>query len=356
MDFYLNQVLQAFADMDADLLGELLDPDQVYQEVPLAVFVEELRELFGQFKKDGDEYLEVESGNCCGLACYPELIRTAYRFVGNHSRNYIDFRFITEPTEDGQDHLIKEICECHELRCHQPKDWYGTQYSIWVYDDQKPDFFLSPDELIHTEIALNAYAEMKAREFYPLAEIKPWMEKYRQTFDFIDENKMAYPGRYLRWTSFYNEFEIFRRDLRLFEKWEKTLLVEAYRNKLELPEEVLIEVILDAEKVLIDEQQEWIHYILSEEKGYRFFHYPTHYVGGAADLFSESWAWFKPRQEALVEKYFSLTDWEVDEFLQSLSVLDPEGRIKSLTFHLEVREKAKKRGEEIPFGLWEKKK
>jgi hypothetical protein len=62
MDFYFNQVLQAFANMDTQLLGELLDPELTYQDVALPVFLSKLDILFGQFRKDGDDCLEVESG------------------------------------------------------------------------------------------------------------------------------------------------------------------------------------------------------------------------------------------------------------------------------------------------------
>jgi hypothetical protein len=130
------------------------------------------------------------------------------------------------------------------------------------------------------------------------------------------------------------------------------MLVEVWRQGLELPEEVLTEVILDAEQLIFKHGYECFFYYLTEEKGYRYFYGGMPLVGGNADLFSESWAWFKIQQEKLVQKNFALTEWEVEEFLESFTVLDPEARIKSLTFHLEIREKAKNRGEEIPFGLW----
>lgn len=351
MNFYFNQVLDAFSKMNAQLLGELLDPNQTYQNVNHTVFIRKMEELFREFRDQGDEYLEVQSGNCCELSCNPDLIRTAYRLVGNNTRNYLNFRFITEPTADLRDHLIKDIFECNFLRCHEPKDWYGVEVSLWIYDDEKPDFYLNPDELIHTEIALRAEAEMAIKEHYYLHEVRTWLEKYRSTFDFIFENTFEKPDRRMRWESFFYRFQSFERYLMFFEAWEKTLLVETYQNKIELPEEVLIEVILDAEKLIIDQDQEWIHYMLTPENGYKIPYGPPYYLGGIADLFSETWAWFKPQQCRLVEKYFALTDWEVEEFMDSLDVIDPEGRIKSLTFHLEVREKAKKAGKEIPFGL-----
>lgn len=353
MDFYFNQVLQAFSRMDAKLLGELLDPDLIYFEVTLPVFEKKIEELFGFFRKDGDEFLEVESGNCCGMYCNPELIRTAYRFVGNHSRNYIDLRFITEPTDDGKDHLIKDIVSCGMLKCHQPKDWYGWQYDIYVQDDEKPGFYLSPDEIIHTELALRAEEEITQGELFDVNEVKVWIQKYQSTLDFIRLNKAIHSNRNMRWNSFFHLVEGLEEFISFLDKWEKTLLVEAWRARVDLPEEVWIEVVLDAEKILMDEGFDCFYYLLTEKNHYRYPYWEKFLAGGNADVFSESWAWYKPRQEKLVQKYYALTEWEAEEFLQSYAVVDPEGRNMTFTFHWEIRQKALSSGEEIPFGLWE---
>ena len=125
------------------------------------------------------------------MVCNPELIRTAYRLVGNHSRNYIDLRFITEPTEDRKDHVIKDIFECNFMWCHQPKDWYGMQYMIWFDDDEKPGFYLSPDEVIHTELALLAEEEIFSAEQLDLDDILFWQKKYQATFDLYRKKRVC---------------------------------------------------------------------------------------------------------------------------------------------------------------------
>lgn len=354
MDFYLNQVLHAFATMDSSLLGELLDPDQTYQNVAQPVFVKKMEEVFREFREEGDEYIEVETGNCCELSCNPDLIRTAYRFVGNKTRNYLDFRFIIEPTADLKDHCIKDIFECNFLRCHQRRDWYGIQVSLWICDDEKPGFYLSPDEVIYTEIALKAEEEIpEGRDYFDLDEVQLWLDKYRSTFNFIVHTNSEKPGRILRWNSFFHFYEGFENYISFFQKWENSLVVEAWRKGLDLPEEVLIEVIMDGEKIIIEEGHEYVYYLLDEKDGYQIPYHLKPLTGKGADTFSDSWVWFRSRQESLVKKYYALTEWETSQYLESWEVVDPESRLKSLTFHWEVREKAKNRGEEIPFGLGE---
>ncbi|MBC6366934.1 hypothetical protein [Algoriphagus sp. AK58] len=353
MDFYLNQVLNAFSKMDAQLLGELLDPDQTYQDVPQAVFIRKMEELFREFREDGDEHLEVEPGNCCELNCNPDLIRTAYRFVGNNTLNYLDLRFIIEPTADLRDHCIRDIFECSFLRCHQPKEWYGSKVYLTIYDDEKLGYYLSPDEILHTEIALKAQKELKeGREVFDMEEVQHWLDLYQPTFEFILHSESEMPGRLLRWNAFFGFYQGLKSYLLFFEKWERSLVVESWRLNLDLPEEVLMEVILDGEKIIIENEHEYVHYILKAEEGYRVPYHLKPLVGGSADTFSDSWEWFKSRQEPLVKKYYALTDLEASKYLTGWEVMDPEGRLKSLTFHLDVREKAKNRGEEIPFGLW----
>jgi predicted ferric reductase len=75
-------------------------------------------------------------------------------------------------------------------------------------------------------------------------------------------------------------------------------------------------------------------------------------VGELADNFSLSWRWLKPRQEAMVKKYYALTETETDSYLEEVDYL--VGELRLLTFHLDIREKAKKRKAYIPFGLGEK--
>lgn len=339
--------------MDAPLIGELLDPEQTYAEVSLPIFTQKLEEIFKDLRKFGDTSLEVETGNCCGLSCCPELIRTAYRFVGNHTRHYIDFRFIIELTEDGKDHRIKDIFECFSFKGRETKDWYGTQVMLTIYNDEESGFYLSPDEVIHTEIALKADAEIfDFKNSIPLDEVEYWILKYRPTFLFIHENNVQQPDRFLRWNSFFHTYLDMEQYLSFFQKWEKTLAVEACKLDYEIHEDFLIDVIQEAERILVEEEKDYLLQELMAEEPYKLMYCSKPFVGEAADNFSASWHWLKPRQEAMVKKYYALTETETDSYLEEFSY--SVGELRLLTFHLDIREKAKKRKGYIPFGLGEK--
>lgn len=358
MDFYFNQVLQAFADMDANLLGELLNPDQTYQDVPQPVFVRKMEEIFRGFREEGDEYIEVETGNCCELSCNPDLIRTAYRFVGNNTRNYLDLRFFIEPTADLKDHVIKDIFECYSLCCHQPKDWYGIQIPLIFLDDEKAGYYLSPDEIVYTELALKAEEEIQeGRESFDLEEVVLWMEKYRSVYDFISLSTLENPERSMRWDSFHHLFSGFSNYIYFFKIWEKSLVVETWSRHLDLPEDVLLEVIMEGEKIIKDMDHEYVYWegLLTHENGYRIPFYLKPIVGKWADTFAYSWPWFRRSQEELLKKYYALTELETNCYLSGWEDGDPKIRLRELIFHMRVREKAKERGEEIPFGLWRQK-
>ncbi|MFN3999680.1 hypothetical protein [Algoriphagus sp.] len=356
MDFYLNQVLSAFSSMDAKELSELLNPESTFQDLPKNLFVRKVEETFKEFKKAGDAFLEVESGNCCNLTCNPTLIRTAYRFTGDKTRNYLDFRFIVELTDDGKDHSILDIFECYSLRCKERKDWYGEQIRLSIFEDEMPGYKGSPDEVIHTEIALRAESEfIEGKDKLNLDEAETWILKYMPTYEFFNENGQFEPYHFWSWNNFYWFFKGIQHSLGFFKNWEKSLVVEAIYLNLDLPdEETLIEIILNAEGILKENGEEYFVLALKEKNSFQIALYSLPFEGNLVDIFYRYWAWFAPRQETLVKKYFALNETETDEFLEDKDELTTAVNIRLLSFHLDIRKGAKDRGEDIPFGLGEK--
>lgn len=351
MDFYLNQVLNAFSSMDAKELGELLNPDYTYQEVPLDTFLEKLEAVFRKLKKGGDTHLEILPGHCCELSCNPELIRTAYRFVGNQTRNYLNFRFITEPTDDGKDHIIKDIFVCYALRCHEGKDWYGEKFSLEVYEDEKPGLHPSPEEIIYTEKALQAVSElMEDKEMLLVEEVEAWLMKYQPTFDFILECDNLYLFE-AKWSGFFHLYETLMSYLTFLKKWHSSTLVIASIEEIDMDEDSTKEIILEAERIL---EEGGLAFLLSQvielNSFQPFSNYPS-LKGKLVENFLRTWVWFRSRQKELVKKYYALTESETDEFLENDDYSDPQSTLKLLSFHLDIRNMAKERGEYIPLGM-----
>jgi hypothetical protein len=353
MNFYLNQVLKAFSEMNAKQIGELLDPQYTYQEVPLEVFVRKLEIIFVDFRKEGDEFLEVLTGNCCNLSCNPDKIRSAYKFVGNHTRNYLGFRFLLELTDGRDDYEITDIFHCHDIICYEPKDCYGEAFYMHIHMDEKHDYLSSPDQTVHTEIALRAVSELNNHKGpFTYEELEAWLLKFRSTFDFIEEGAVEIaPFESLKWRSFsysYGNLLCISECLRRIK--EKGYLEAEYRTQ-KLTEKVLIEDFQEIEKIIFDEQCEHFFYDLTAEQDYRVHFQEKLLEGDIFNQFSSFWAWFIPLQEKLVKKYYALNEAETDEFIEEGDYFDPELTLKLLSFHMDIRKRARERGEYIPVGL-----
>lgn len=354
MDFYLNQVLNAFATMNAPLLLELLEPSKTYQDISMPLFVSKLSDNFESMKKRGNTCLELESGYCTNIDCNPELNRTTYRFSGNHTKDYMIFRFILEPSDDGKYYLIQDIFECFCFSIRQNDDEAGVHLFLRVYDDEKKDFYLNPDGQIHALIAQKAVKEMKPmKKIMHIDELKNWANTYRPTFDYFLESYDFQSFKFFSWDLFMWNFRGYEECLTLLEKWSSLALVELSREKKEVPESELIPVICEAEKILEEGGNQQLLYTLNEEEGYQIRCRSSILTGENADIFSSSFPWLLAMQKPLVQKYFALTESETIQFLESTDVMDPAASIRMLSFHLEVREKARKQGEIIPFGLGE---
>jgi hypothetical protein len=180
MDHFLNSVLNAFSKMDAGLIGDLLDPQYTYQEVSFESFTKKLALIFEEFQAEGDTNLEV-------LDCNPDLIRTAYRFVGNNTRNYLDLRFILEPTEDLKDQIIKDIFQCNSFRCMEERDWFGSAKFLQFSDDA-PGSLTNIDYIINQEIAIEAFQKLFDETKSIILEMaKAWVMKFQPTYEYFQD-------------------------------------------------------------------------------------------------------------------------------------------------------------------------
>jgi len=353
MNFYLNQVLKAFCEMNAQRIGELLDPQYTYQEVPLQVFVRKLENIFTDFRIKGDEYLEVLSGNCCNLSCNPDKIRSAYRFVGNQTRNYLSFRFLLALTDDRNDYEITDIFHCHDIICHEPKDWYGEAFHLHIHLDEKQDYLSSPDQSVYTEIALRAMSELNNHKGpFNYEELQAWLLKFRSTFDFIEEGTVEVPPfESLKWRSFSYSYGSLLCNFQCISRIKEKGYLEAEYRIQEFSEKVLIEDFQEIEKIIFDEQCDHFFYDLTAERDYKLHFQEKLLEGDIFNQFSRFWAWFIPLQEKLVKKYYALNEAETDEFIEEGDYLDPDLTLRLLFFHMEIRSKAKARGEYIPVGF-----
>lgn len=350
MNSYFNQVLHAFSTMDIELLEDLLDPTIPYSDVPIGLFLERLEKAFESFREEGDTFLTSQPGNCCNLNCNPDSIRTAYRFVGNKTRLYLDFRFIIEITEDLKDHRVLDIYSCSSLKCFEPLDWYANDIPFCFYDDENVNFQKSPELLIYLEKKKEAMNEFKSVTGQMTeSELRSWILRYQSAYDFFE----TFPARgYFSWSDFTMHYNASIKRIKFVEQLTKPAFLEEIYKENESSERNLIQKIIQVEQILIDNENEYLIWVWKNENQYFFKDYNCFLVDGIFDSFAKLWAWFKPQQLELLMKYFALTPNETEEFCSNQKNYSSTDTIYTLSFHLDIRKKTRSKGEYIPMGLW----
>jgi hypothetical protein len=92
---YIQTILNAFSSMDIAMLRNQLKDEYSYQDATKDIFLNEIEKFFKRRKDAGDTKLIIYEGECTDETC-PDYGKRGYRFIGNRSRNYIDFVFKTE--------------------------------------------------------------------------------------------------------------------------------------------------------------------------------------------------------------------------------------------------------------------
>lgn len=361
MNTHLNLVLNCFAKMDIEGLRLLLKDEFTYSDVPKKAFLERLEALFEEFRVDDPSFsqLQIFPGSCCSLHCDIHLGRTAFRFIG-FAGNYFDLRFILEKDEDGQD-VIKDIYTCHELLTNERIEEIGDVRFLWVFEDDKVTFKKGPNYQIMLNSALEAnsrWIESFENKKIILSDILAWLKKYETTnFDIRDFE--AKPDSVWKWDRFLRQYFNLERFINYLEDFKNDVVRLSQLDKKMLDESELITWVLEIEKRM-------------EEGSYATFYGCIFQIDHFGDerkittnydinfLLDEDviapvakfLTWFDNERKKLVVKYFSLTQGEVDDFLENNKELDAFHQIGSLlSFHLATRERCRKNGIYIPFDL-----
>jgi hypothetical protein len=95
--------------MDIAKLRLQLKDEYTYDETTKEIFLKEIESVFEAQRNLGDTELIVYEGACIGKKC-DNCGKRGYRFVGNHSRSYIDLLFEIEEDE------IKDITACAKFK------------------------------------------------------------------------------------------------------------------------------------------------------------------------------------------------------------------------------------------------
>ena len=106
---YLETILSYFSSMDIAKIHPLLKDEYTYDETTKEIFLNEIESVFKAQRNLGDTELIVYEGSCIGKKC-DNCGKKGSRFIGNHSRSYIDLLFEIEGNE------IKDITACAQFK------------------------------------------------------------------------------------------------------------------------------------------------------------------------------------------------------------------------------------------------
>jgi hypothetical protein len=92
---YLQAILSAYAELDIEKLRFHLKDEYSYEDTSKDIFLEKMEKIFKQHKHLEDTELLMFRGKCGSDEC-ENCGKGGYRFVGNHSKNYLDLLFMEE--------------------------------------------------------------------------------------------------------------------------------------------------------------------------------------------------------------------------------------------------------------------
>ncbi|MBS1776967.1 MAG: hypothetical protein JSS64_11880 [Bacteroidetes bacterium] len=146
-------IIESFQKMDSTMLEILLDDNKTYQDAAKDIFLEKLNKAFSEFKEKGDTFLFSHKGFCNSDECNNKGC-SGYSFVGNNSKNYVDFIF--QETENE----INDIFHCNGFEITGESIETNNSISIFIKNDEKADFKPSIDFLIKSQKCKLAYEEL----------------------------------------------------------------------------------------------------------------------------------------------------------------------------------------------------
>lgn len=132
---YIQSILNSFTSMDIASLRCFLKDEYTYECTTKEIFLNEIDNIFEAYKNSGDTELIIYKGACAGSKTCDNCGIKGYRFVGNHSKNYMDLLFEIE----GDD--IKDIFDCMNFKTDVDIAELGMKADIDVnvYDQNTND-------------------------------------------------------------------------------------------------------------------------------------------------------------------------------------------------------------------------
>lgn len=127
---YIQSILNFFTSMDINSLRYFLKDEYTYEDTTKEIFLDKIESIFEAHRDCGDTELLLYKGACASTTC-ENCGMSGYRFVGNHSKNYMDLLFEI----DGND--IRDIFECVQFKTDVNIENLGMKADIDVDLDEQ---------------------------------------------------------------------------------------------------------------------------------------------------------------------------------------------------------------------------
>lgn len=129
--YYIQSILSYFTSMDIAKLRLYLKDEYTYEDTTKEIFLNEIESIFKAYKYSGDTELLIYKGTCAGSKICDNCGKKGYRFVGNHSKNYMDLLFVME----GDD--IKDIFDCSYFKPDVEIEGLETKADIFIVPENQ---------------------------------------------------------------------------------------------------------------------------------------------------------------------------------------------------------------------------
>lgn len=344
---YLQSILSYFTSMDIANLRLYLKEEYSYQETTQEIFLNEIEEIFEAHKNSGDTELLIYKGACGsdGRVC-ENCGKKGYRFVGNHSKNYLDLLFETE----GDD--IKDIYYCERFKTEENISNLGSGAYISIDLDERVTFIKTPEYWAKVNSASAAYSEMITNPPRQLSfeELSYWVDKHAVLNGNIGNYDVFEPS--MKWSPFSILYAGLRKIRSYIYKHLKDLIIANYLTNELKTEQDLIDWVLKYESIHEEASFDLMYSFVKDGENYRLNNRnPIIFKG---EEFTETFSfieYYQENNENFLKKYKIYTN-EEESKLQGLKGPHKElNDIFSLRFHIERRKVLEEQGIHIPFYL-----
>jgi len=343
---YIECILKYFTEMRIDLLRLVLKEEYLYQDTTKEIFLNKLESLFVSYVNVGDTKLLIYPGECAGKEC-DNCGKRGYRFVGDYSRNYVDFIFIIE----GDD--IKDIFSCSVFQTKSVLEDIGEKDSFYFNLDDRITFHKSAAYWSKVSDAETAFSEILSfpPRLLEFEEICYWLEKYSELNTRIGNYDIFKPE--MKWTPFSSLYADLQKYCSYLLDHESEIRQATGILSMLENEKKQIDWVLN-NKFLVDEVPIAFQFFFKKEGEVYFLEKP-HSIILKGERFQQLYTFITSYMEynkALLEKY---NTYELEEFKEALKIQNSQNEqvdfVFSLRFHLEKRKTLEEIGIQLPFYL-----